>query len=89
MTEINIDTSLYPPMPSWKFHAIVSLLNFSSAIEGVIKQMSDSEQIVARAKFNWVDYFHRDDPLILAIASAMGLSEQEINDIWNQGHALE
>ena len=48
MTEINIDTSLYPPMPSWKFHAIVSLLNFSSAIEGVIKQMSDSEQIVAR-----------------------------------------
>lgn len=76
------------PLPSWKFHAIVSLLGLSEIVETIISSLDDQSQLVARAKYMWVQNFERNDVLVIQVGAAIGKTPEELDAIWDQAHSL-
>lgn len=80
---------LYPPLPPWKFHAILALAGLDDDLERVLQSMDPIPQAVARAKLQRVLAYHRDDPLMDQLGAAIGKTPEQIDTLWTQAHALE
>lgn len=77
------------PLERWQFQAMVDMLGKRSAIQQAINSLgTDMERNVANAKFNQANRFLRSDPLVTALATAVGMTSEELDASWMQAKDL-
>lgn len=81
--------NLYPPLAPWKFHAIIALNNLTETLNQAIDSLDPQAKIIVKTKLERVTEYHRDDPLIDQLGGAIGLTSDQIDNIWTQAHDLE
>lgn len=79
---------LIQPVARWRFHAVLKLQGLDATLEAVFAALPEPDQTVARSRFAYSDTYDRYDPLVVQLGTAMGLSEQQLDDLWIAGHAL-
>ena len=72
----------------WKGRAILELRGLSVGVQGAIDAMTDpAEKKVAQAAYDGADFL-RSSPTLNAVLTALGLSQAEIDELFDAGEAL-
>ena len=76
------------PLLKWRFEAVVDMNGLRTAIDDALETLPEPDRTVAKSKRQYVAEFHRDDPLFLQLGSALSLSQEQIDDLWQVGLSL-
>lgn len=76
------------PLPKWRFEAIIDIYGLRQDIEDAIASLPDQEKAVIYAKRHYVTEFHRTDPLFEVISQKLGISQTQIDDMWQEATNL-
>lgn len=56
-----------------------------SSVDAAIDAIADStEREMARIKWEYAQYYERDHPLLAHVASSLGLTDQKIDEMWQE-----
>jgi hypothetical protein len=86
-----------PPAPTpeetvlapYQFHAMLEIAGLDQTVRQEIDGMADGrDKAAARAKFERANNFYRTDPLVSALATQVGLTEEQIDTMWMEAAAL-
>lgn len=77
-----------PPIDAWRFEAAIELAGIKDQIDAAIDALPAEAHVVAKAKRNRVQQYHRDDPLIAALAPSLNLSSEQVDDLWRLAASL-
>lgn len=83
-----------PPEPSlpdlapYQFRAMLKLSGKQDDLYAFIEAMPEPEKTVAQAKLEYSLVFKRDNDLVEAARQAMGLSPEELDDLWLQASQI-
>lgn len=73
----------FPNLEPYQFHAMIGLTGYGPDIEAAIAADPDPMfAAAATAKYLYSTYYKRDDPFVVALASAIGLTDAELDTIW-------
>lgn len=78
----------YPPLAPYQFDAIIQLDGLKDSLDAVFASLPDTQRIVAQAKMNRMTSYWRSDPLLNQLAGALGLTDEQVNDLWTQAREL-
>lgn len=78
-----------PGLQRYQFLAMLDIAGLKDKTDTAIAAIADPVQrAVARAKFDSVQTFERDDPLLVALAAAAGLTGAQVDGYWTQAAGL-
>lgn len=75
-------------VPAWRFHAAIDARDLRARIGSAIDELSPAQRATARARLEYSLTYDRFDPLIDALGAALGLSEDDIDDLWLEASSL-
>src|SRR5690606_25074078 len=86
----------FPPLSPEQFHAMLNITGHRADVEAVLEAMSDPENGaydpvfvgVARARLDYATHFNRDDPLLETMADMIGLTAEQVDDLWTAARNL-
>lgn len=81
----------YTPPPvllPYQFFAMLEISGKKAALDAFINALPSPQNIVARTKLDRSLEFHRDNDLVLAAQQALGLTDQELDQLWMQAASL-
>jgi hypothetical protein len=58
------------------------------AIETALDGLPEPTKTVAKIAWDYASDFERDNPLVVSLAPVLGLSEQQLNDLWDLAKTL-
>lgn len=71
------------PLQRYQFLAMLEIAGIRGLVEPAIDDIADPiDRAVARARWESTDVFSRTDPLLIQLATAVGLTTQQIDDLW-------
>lgn len=71
------------PLEPFQFFAMLEILGKTDAVNTAIDAIPDATQkAVAKAKFQHMQLFERDDPLFSSLAPVVGLTDAQIDAAW-------
>ena len=76
------------PVKAWRFHAVLKMQGLADGLERVLASLPPDQQAVARARLEYSDTYDRHDPLVAQLGKAMGMSDAQLDALWQAGHAL-
>ena len=77
-----------PSLQPYQFFAVLELSGKKDALYDFINNLPIPNNVVAKAKLEHTLSFNRNDPLVLSAQQALGLSEQELDNLWAQALTL-
>ena len=78
-----------PNLAPYQFRAMLELSGMQSALESWIDGLAEPANTIARAKLEFSLVFKRDNDLVLSAQQVLGLTDQQLDDLWMQAHAIE
>ncbi len=78
-----------PNLAPYQFRAMLKLSGMQSALESWIDGLAEPANTIARAKLEFSLVFKRDNDLILSAQQVLGLTDEQLDDLWMQAHAIE
>lgn len=57
-------------------------------IDKIINALPEEQKTVAQISWEYAHIFERNNPMLLQVAEAIGITEKELNDIFIQGNLL-
>lgn len=77
------------PLQRYQFLAMLTIGNLASLVEPAVASITDPVQkAVAQAKFDATQVFQRDDPMLVMLATAAGLTSAQVDAYWMQAKGL-
>lgn len=77
-----------PDLEPWRFRAMLEISGRKADVETFIDNLPQPTQAVARSKIEYSIYFKRDNDLILAAQAALGMTDQELDGLWEAALSL-
>jgi len=66
-----------------QFHTALRVNGLDAAVKTAISEMPDQVQKAsAEVRLEYASAFHRTDPLVTALASAVGLTDEQVDAMW-------
>lgn len=82
--------STMPTLKRWQFHAIIDELGLDTAVRTAIRSLpTKREQSVALAKLDHADEFSRHGPLVVALATVVGMDDDTMDGHWLTAASLK
>lgn len=78
-----------PDLKSYQFYSMLELSGHKAALEEYINGLPHKQKIVARNKLEHIEVFRRNNALVLAAKTALGLTDTELDALWLQASAIE
>jgi len=82
-----------PPVPgeiaNWRAKAVLGLAGMLSAVEAALNAMPEPARTVAIAAWNGGADLARSGPTVLALSTTLGLTDDQVDDMFRQAAALE
>lgn len=76
-------------LPLWKVRAILQLHGFKSTVDDFIAAIPDENtRIVAFEQWNFGNYVQRNHPIVEAAAGVLGLSSEQIDEMFKEAARL-
>jgi hypothetical protein len=84
-----IEAYVAPPAPlpdllPYQFRAMLALSGKQADLDAYIAGLSDPAKTIAQAKLDYSLSFQRDNDLVLAAQSALGLTNDQLDALWEQ-----
>ena len=77
------------PLTRVQFMAMLDIAGLLTTAETQIDAISDPvQQAIARSRFENVQTFNRDDPLLVQLAASAGLTSEQVDQYWMQAKDL-
>lgn len=77
-----------PDLEPWRFFSMLELLGKRPALDAFINALPSPQNVIAKNKLDRTLAFHRDNDLVLAAQSALGLSDADLDALWQQAAIL-
>lgn len=79
-----------PPneIPLWSFRSILTLLNLDIQVDNLINSLPEPQKTVARVQWQYGNYIVRNHPLIDSLGTNLGLTKDQIDDIFIEASKL-
>lgn len=77
-----------PPLQKWRFETMIDINGLREGIDQAIAGMPEPQRTIAINKRNYVPEFFRDDPLFEELGPALGMTPEQIDDMWEQALTL-
>lgn len=76
------------PIEAWRFEAAIQIAGIKDQIDAAIEDLPEPDRTVAKAKRARIVEYHRNDPLIAALAPAVNLDEAAVDALWRTAEGL-
>lgn len=76
------------PLKPYQFHAAVQIHGIGGMLAEAMAQLPDRERCIAEAKLNRMEEYHRDDPTVVALIQAMGITDEQADAMWTDALSL-
>jgi hypothetical protein len=73
-----------PPLEAWRFEAAMLTHGLAATVNAAIASMPEPARSIATAKRARSIEYHRDDPLVMQISAAAGLSPGALDALWRE-----
>ena len=77
-----------PALSARQFHLALAVNGLTAAVENTIAAIPEPGQTLIRIELEKATVFERDYPLLVSLASALDLSDEQIDAMWAAGLAL-
>lgn len=77
-----------PPLQKWRFETVLDNNNLQTAVTAAIGMLPQDERNMVMNKRLYSQEFFRTDPLFDALSSALGMTPEQVDNLWNEGLAL-
>lgn len=77
-----------PDLAPWQFRAVLHLSGRQADLQAFIDSLPEPQKTIAQAKLEYTLVFERNNDLVLTAQQALGLSDAELNTLWNQALTL-
>lgn len=78
-----------PPLAPWQFHAMLEVQGLTDPVAQAIEAIADRrEKAAAKAKMSHAREFVRDDPLVVQLSQAVGVTPAELDQMWSEARDL-
>lgn len=74
-----------PVLSPWQMRKALNAANLRTVVEGAVAASTDQE---VKDAWDHAQEFRRDNPLVIAIATAMGKTEEDLDNLWILGGTL-
>lgn len=75
------------PLPAWRIRTILRRRGLLDSVNAMIAQLSESSRIVVEEQMQSSN-FERDHPMIVQFGAALGLTSDDLDDIFREADAL-
>jgi hypothetical protein len=79
---------ILPDLLPYQFWAMVEISGKRNALDTFANSLPGNQKIVAKAKLQHTLSFRRDNELVEAARQGIGLTSEELDDLWLQAAAL-
>lgn len=76
-------------VPLWAFRAILTILNIAPQVESLINSLPEPQKTVANVQWQYGNYIERNHPLINSLGSELGLTKEQIDNIFLEASKLK
>lgn len=94
--EFDAELKTWPTAPSvpeevyaWRIRLSTQIAGLKPSIDGLLGQLSEPEKTVASEAWNHGVTVRRDSPLVAQLADALGLTPEQVDEIFMQANAIE
>jgi hypothetical protein len=77
-----------PALAPYQFRSMLALSGKAAQLDSFMDGLTDPAKTIAKAKLEYSLAFHRDNDLIDQARQAMGLSNSELDALWEQAAAI-
>lgn len=77
------------PLSRVQFHAMLSILGLTDAVNTAVAALDEPARSIARARIDHSDSYRRDNPLFAQLGTMVGMTDAEIDAAWPQALAIE
>jgi hypothetical protein len=72
-----------PELAPYQFRAMLALSGKQAALDAYIAALPDPQKTIAQAKLDYSLTFRRDNDLVLAAQQALGLTDAQLDALWD------
>jgi len=72
-----------PDLEPYQFRAMLMLSGKQAALDAFIAALPDPQKTIAQAKLDYSLQFRRDNDLVLAAQQALGLTDEQLDALWD------
>ncbi len=74
---------------AWRLRLSTQIAGLKPSIDGLLDQLTEPEKTVAKEAWNAGVTIRRDSPLVGQLAAALGLSSEQVDELFVQANAIE
>lgn len=80
-----------PPeqVPLWAFRAILTIMGLSSQIDQMIADLPEPNKTIANVQWYYGNYIERNHPLIDSLGAQLGLTKEQIDNVFFEANKLK
>lgn len=83
-----IERSAPIEVPLWAFRAVLTTMGLAGNVATLIAALPEPARTVASVQWEYANYIRRDHPVIVQLAPALNLTEQDVASIFKQAALL-
>lgn len=76
-------------VPLWAFRAVLTVQGITPQVDGLIAALPEPQKTVAQVQWEFGNFIDRDHPLIVAMGAEIGLTPDQIDDVFRQAAQLK
>lgn len=77
-----------PDLQPYQFWAVLELSGYKNALDNYVNGLHGQAKVIARAKLDKAVTFRRDNELVEAARIAIGLTDEQLDQLWEQAAAI-
>lgn len=76
-------------IPLWAFRSILTLQGYASQVDSLILALPEPQKTIANVQWQYGNFIERNHPLIDALGAELGLTKEDINNIFKEASKLK
>jgi hypothetical protein len=76
-------------VPLWAFRAILTIQQLAPSVEALINQLPEPQKTVASIQWVYGNFIERNHPLIDSLGTDLGLTKEEIDNVFVEANKLK
>lgn len=76
-------------VPLWAFRSILTLLNLDTQVDNLINSLPEPQKTVARVQWQYGNFIERNHPLIDSLGTNLGLTKEQIDNVFKEASKLK
>lgn len=75
-------------VPSWKVKAILKIMDLEASVNAAIDSLDEPIKTMAQMSWEYGSVINQSSPTVNLIKSAISLTDEQVNDIFNQAESI-